>query len=352
MANKLSKGDDGVELTSHQLPGNEDGPFWGALSITLVLGGMTLGPLLPLVVIGFAGAGYWTLATTLAALVAGSMAMAGFSDAWCRFYLRAASHFKKGGVHLHFEQRAVVAIAKSPSMWCMHPHGTAMGFGFTLNGAIRFRTYQPEKYVLPALLNEEVLSTERQRSCDGVMAPILFKLPVVRNLLLGFGCCTPATKQGMHKLLKKGLDFGILPGGMEEVALYTYQKERVYLKQRAGFIKYALQYGYLLLPGYSFGECDMYRSMTAGAAARMWAQEHLGFVLPIFWGPKWYAPWLPDPDIAVNTVIGSPLQLPKIENPTPDDVKLWHGKYMESLREVFDRHKGRFGYADRELEIV
>lgn len=39
-----------------------------------------------------------------------------------------------------------------------------------------------------------------------------------------------------------------------QVALYEYQHERVYLRQRKGFIKYALQHGYTLVPGYTFGE--------------------------------------------------------------------------------------------------
>ena len=39
---------------------------------------------------------------------------------------------------------------------------------------------------------------------------------------------------------------GALLEGMEEVALYEKGKERVYIRKRAGFIKYALQHGYLL----------------------------------------------------------------------------------------------------------
>jgi len=41
----------------------------------------------------------------------------------------------------------------------------------------------------------------------------------------------------MHGLFRREIDFGILPGGMEEVALYTKGRERVFLKNRKGFIK-------------------------------------------------------------------------------------------------------------------
>ena len=104
---------------------------------------------------------------------------------------------------------------------------------------------------------------------------------------MGFGCATPATKEAMHALFESQVDFGVLPGGMEEVALYTKGRERVYLKRRMGFIKYALQYGYLLQPGYTFGECDVYTSLQAGEGLRMWMLKNFGFVIPVFWGPRW-----------------------------------------------------------------
>lgn len=53
----------------------------------------------------------------------------------------------------------------------------------------------------------------------------------------------------------------------------------------------------------------------------------------------------------MHTVLGEPLQLPLIAEPTNEEVAYWHGKYMQSLTALFDRHKARFGYADRELEI-
>lgn len=335
------------KLITHQLPDTAS-PWMGALSITIILGGMTLGPLSPFLLL--IGAIWYPVVslTTLVMLIA-SMYTAQYSETWCRFYLRASSWFKNG-VFLHFEPEAVKLFAKSKSIWCMHPHGTAFGFGFSLNGAVRFRANRPKTYVMPEL--DEILTTKRQLTCEGVMAPLLFNIPVVRQMLMGFGCCTPATKSAMHQIMRKEQDFGILPGGMEEVALYTFQKERVFLSKRAGFIKYALQHGYLLLPGYTFGECDMYNSWTGGADLLMWVQKNLGFVLPVFWGPIPFMPWLPNPDIAVHTVVGAPLQLPLIAEPTKEDVDKWHQKYIEALRTVFDTYKERFGYGDRELEVV
>ena len=291
------------------------------------------------------------IALALATSTAISMVIARHSSSWCRFYTMAAGWFRHG-VHIHMEKRALTSMSKSPSMWCMHPHGVFVGFGFTLNGAVRLRAEDENTYLPPEFV--EKVPVDRCRKADGVQAPILFKIPLLRSALLGFGCCTPASKSEMTKLFKKKVDFGILPGGMEEVALYKKGRERVYLKKRAGFIKYALQHGYLVQPAYTFGECDMYTSLQIGKSFRMWMLKNLGFVLPIFWGPYWwcFAFFLPRRDIPVHTVVGSPLQLPMIAEPTRKEVALWHSRYIAAVTEVFDRHKYRFGYGDRLLEIL
>ena len=37
--------------------------------------------------------------------------------------------------------------------------------------------------------------------------------------------------------------------------------------------------------------------------------------------------------------VGDPLNPPKIENPSREDVKEWHDKYMVALQKVFEDHK-------------
>ena len=54
----------------------------------------------------------------------------------------------------------------------------------------------------------------------------------------------------------------------------------------------------------------------------------------------------------LHTVASTILQLPRIEDPSDADVAQWHSKYMDHLEALFERHKGRFGYADRKLEML
>jgi len=56
--------------------------------------------------------------------------------------------------------------------------------------------------------------------------------------------------------------------------------------------------------------------------------------------------------VQINTVVAEPIALPLIAEPTAADVAKWHGVYMDTLVRIFEAHKGRFGCADRTLELL
>merc|ERR1719464_2210834 len=134
----------------------------------------------------------------------------------------------------------------------------------------------------------------------------------------------PATKAGMYKLFKQKMTFGIVVGGSEDVSLHIRGRERIFLKSRAGFLKYAMQYGFKVVVAYSFGESDLYSNVRLVGPLNLWLVKRLGFVLPIFCG-RWWCPLLPRGDVELNTVFGEVLQLPRIEDPTTAQVEEWHG---------------------------
>ena len=111
---------------------------------------------------------------------------------------------------------------------------------------MRFKAHLPEQCLPTAL--RDVLPAHRLEEISGVQAPIFFKVPLIvltmttivltmtvivlttttntpiffkvplmRHLLFLCGAGTPATKKGMMALFERRSDFGILPGGSEEV---------------------------------------------------------------------------------------------------------------------------------------
>jgi len=258
------------------------------------------------------------------------------SPAFCRFYLQGA--VCAGGATVWIHRGLLSTLEGGGYMVCQHPHGV-LPLGFSFNGALRVKTMEPRKY-LPA-------SVSISADCNGVQAPVLWKVPFMSAVLRLWAACTPATKQGMKQLLAARTPFGILPGGSEEVAIHEHGKENVYINSRYGFIKYGLEQGYALVVCYTFGENDQYRSCRLLRPVNLWLVKRFGFVLPLFWG-KLLFPLLPTGG-GLHTVFGDVVQLPKIEVPTSEDVVKWHKVYVETLKAVFDRYKSRFGHGDREL---
>ena len=76
-----------------------------------------------------------------------------------------------------------------------------------------------------------------------------------------------------------------MPGGFNEAALLKQNEDLVYIKSRKGFIKYALQNGYSIMPAYTFGECSTYTTLfSEDSAFKQWlSNRNIPCVVP--YGP-------------------------------------------------------------------
>lgn len=157
-----------------------------------------------------------------------------------------------------------------------------------------------------------------------------------------------ATKKVMQAAMAQGESLAFTPGGFQEATICKQGADRVYIKHRQGFIKYALQQGYAIVPCYTFGESDTYATFSGLLGPRLWlAKNNIPAVA--FWG-HWLCPLLPLP-VDVITYLGEPLQLPKITEPTRAEVSTWHAKYMDALQATFDKNKEAVGKPDAVLEM-
>ena len=122
------------------------------------------------------------------------------------------------------------------------------------------------------------------------------------------------------------------------------------LRRKTGFIKYALQFGYKVVPVYVFGEeKTLWKIDLLPKRFAMWLNK---FNIPatVFYGKYGL---LPDDDIDLRVVVGEPLALPLLPHPTPEQVNQHHARYVEALRGLFDRHKEESGVAAGvDLEIL
>lgn len=61
--------------------------------------------------------------------------------------------------------------------------------------------------------------------------------------------------------MEKGTNIGLIPGGFEEATLTTQTALRIYIKNRKGFVKMALKYGYKISPVLTLGENMVYKTL-------------------------------------------------------------------------------------------
>ena len=159
-----------------------------------------------------------------------------------------------------------------------------------------------------------------------------------------------ATKRVMLKAMAEGKSsLALLPGGFQEATLCSRGKDRVYVKNRAGFVKYCLMHGYSIVPCYTFGESDCYKCFSWLLGPRL-ALAKRNIPAAAMWG-AWWCPMLPRSDAELITFIGEEIKLPKIAEPSKDEIKKYHGQYIHALQALFDKHKAEAGSPDAKLEV-
>lgn len=143
--------------------------------------------------------------------------------------------------------------------------------------------------------------------------------------------------------MEEGKNIIFIPGGFECATITSDKEDRTFIKNRKGFIKYALRYGYAIHPIYNFGENKLFYTIN-------WF-EKLGLILNklkipgcLFYGKYGL---LPRDDIDICCVVGKPLRLPIITEPTESDIDKYHKLYLDELTSLYQRYCKTYGGSDK-----
>mmetsp|Transcript_24395 Transcript_24395/g.52275 ORF Transcript_24395/g.52275 Transcript_24395/m.52275 type:complete len:336 (+) Transcript_24395:27-1034(+) len=177
-------------------------------------------------------------------------------------------------------------------------------------------------------------------------ASVILKTPLLKNLM-GIFNLVDASAGSLKRVFKEGGSVLIYIGGIAELFKSCRTEERLYLKKRKGFIKLALREGVDVVPLYMFGNTSVLSVLTHGPLAAL--SRKLQTSLTLFWG-KWYLPIPRDEKLLY--VVGEPLGLPHIKDPTQDDIDKWHGVYCDQVRDIFETYKEKVPmYKHKQLYI-
>ncbi|CAO2623593.1 Acyl-CoA wax alcohol acyltransferase 2 [Lemmus lemmus] len=189
-----------------------------------------------------------------------------------------------------------------------------------------------------------------------------FWVPFFRDYVMSTGACSVSQSSIDFLLTQKdtGKMLVVVVGGLAECKHSMPGSTTLVLKNRYGFVRMALRHGVSLIPAYGFGEADLYDQhiFTPGGYINRfqnWFQKMVHIYPCAFYGRgftknSWGLLPYSQP---VTTVVGKPLPLPKIENPSLETVLKYHTLYIDALRKLFDQHKTKFGISEtQELVIV
>ncbi|XP_065223052.1 diacylglycerol O-acyltransferase 2-like protein 6 [Planococcus citri] len=173
--------------------------------------------------------------------------------------------------------------------------------------------------------------------------------PITREYCLSMGCIGSRESSILHVLNSKPSKAVVLvPGGGAEMQITepgsTY---RIITSRRKGFVRLALKTGTPLVPVFSFGEQNLYSRYQS-----KWLQKMVKKITGIYdVVPKGRMGILPYRH-PVNTVVGKPIHVPKIENPSTKDIDEYHAKFVQELTALFEDNKCKYDVNKSNAELI
>lgn len=199
---------------------------------------------------------------------------------------------------------------------------------------------QPHGVISFCGMCSSVYRDPKHRRVQTAVASSLLKFPILKNVM-GIFSLTDASGPNLKKILKRPGTEGsvvIYIGGMAELFKCCRTEERLFISKRKGFIKLALREGVDIVPIYLFGNTSCLSVMKHGPLARISRQLKLSFTL--FWGKL----FLPIPrDDKLLYVAGKAIEIPKIAEPTQEDIDKYHQQYVNEVVRIFNQYKGQAG---------
>lgn len=207
-----------------------------------------------------------------------------------------------------------------PSLLGIHPHGL-IPLGLVNNLSLNPKRKETFLKHIPHAFNFGM----------GTGATFNFFFPIIREFYLIVGAID-CSKPIMKKFLNKNYSVCVFIGGGRECKYSGIGKSNLIVNKRFGFFKLALETGRPVIPIYTFGENNFFNAIN----------EQKFFLFELFhrltglWFPLGYFSFK---RTKIITVIGDPIFVNKVENPTSQDIIKLQIQYKKNLVELFDCFK-------------
>jgi len=217
----------------------------------------------------------------------------------------------------------------SPLIFCLVPHGVAP------LGATAYPMWS---------------KLWSSKLCHWTAAPVVLSLPLIGFFMKQIGYIPAKSQNILDTLMKKEESVGVFLDGIAGM-FQGGKTERAYVKQRKGIVKIALRSGVPIVPVYAFGHTAAYSVLVDPFGILEALSNRLQASLTPFFG-RWGWFLGPPRRVPVTLCLGEPIVCPKMADPTKDDVNQYHAQMVAGFQQVFDQHKGAYGWSDKVLTVV
>jgi 2-acylglycerol O-acyltransferase 2 len=227
---------------------------------------------------------------------------------------------------------------ESQCIMAVHPHGI-IPFASITNLASDVTGFAT---LYPALAEKRVV----------IAATSCFLVPGYRDILVSSGVLD-CSRFNAEQCLQKGWTVIVIPGGAREALYSNPDVDWLDLKRKLGFVRLAIRYGVKLVPCYSFNEVDYLSQVPLSSVPaffqylRRGFQQTFGISIPFLY----HVDLPPSNENGIVTVIGEPITVPHIADPTDDEVREVMTKYIAELTKLYHTYGPMYNSRTRRLVI-
>ncbi|XKL69078.1 hypothetical protein PGB90_006847 [Kerria lacca] len=185
-----------------------------------------------------------------------------------------------------------------------------------------------------------------------------FYTPIAREYFMSLGGCAASESSLIHLLTSKPSKSVVLvAGGAAEAGLARPGNTcSIITSRRKGFVRIALKTGVSIVPMFSFGENNLYdqyntRWLTV-CKDIVYRVTGIQLILPKGRGFFQNSFGILPQRKRINTVVGKPIPIPKIENPSKEQIDEYHSKFFKELYSLFEKYKHDYDPAGSNAKLI
>jgi len=177
-----------------------------------------------------------------------------------------------------------------------------------------------------------------------------------RDIIMSLGVIDASRDSLEYTLTQQGAGHSVVlvVGGAAEIADTRRDSYVLTIKRRKGFIKLALETGCDLVPVFGFGQNNLFPLIGGGYNSRFsrfirWLYSKSRSGCCCCWG---ICCCLPERS-PIFVVVGSPIPVEKVLNPSQETIDKLHSRYIEDVKNLYEKYKEQYHPTEKsELMIV